>query len=229
MRTSYLHKQATNEIIAAVLQRIKTDKKVAALSFTELHGNLSGQARQLSDKICSLRPNRYGISRSAVIPQSPKSMVVISGQTYSTTEGRFPIPTRLLPRDTYRAFQALNHQLKKDTGQELVVQSGYRSPAYQLFIFLFQLKENAWSFEETLHSVALPGYSEHADAGRQGLDLRAARFMGPHKLYDFSRLESYRWLLKNADQFGFQLSYPEDNGTGTKFEPWHWLHSPTTF
>ncbi|MCA1807775.1 MAG: D-alanyl-D-alanine carboxypeptidase family protein, partial [Actinobacteria bacterium] len=138
------------------------------------------------------------------------------------------IPPRLIPRHTFRSFQAMNHTLKKDIGHELVIQSGYRSPAYQLFIFLFQLKEKDWDVEKTLQTVTLPGYSEHAATDSQALDLRAAKFYGPHDMYEFTRVPSYGWLLKHAGDFGFSLSYPEGNDSGTDFEPWHWRHQSTT-
>ncbi len=40
----------------------------------------------------------------------------------------------------------------------------------------------------------------------------------------FSKFQSdpaYQWLIDNAHQYGFVLSYPEGN-TYYKFEPWHW-------
>lgn len=229
MRLSYLQKQAAKELIATMLQKIKTDEKAAAVSFDELHSNVSGQARKLSEKVTQLHPARYGVNRSAVAPKETGNLMVVRGQSYTTADGRHKIPPRLVPRHTFRAFQAMNHSMKKDIGRQLVVQSGYRSPAYQLFVFLFQLKSNDWNVEKTLQTVALPGYSEHAAAQQQALDLRAASFVGPHNMYDFSRLPAYRWLNENAHEFGFTLSYPEDNDTGTRFEPWHWRHSPATF
>lgn len=224
MRLSYLQKQAAKELIATVLQRISTDEKAAAISFEELHANVSGEAKKLSQKITRLHPGRYGINRSAVAPKRADSLVVVSNQTYTTADGTHEIPPRLVPRHTFRAFQAMNHTMKKKIGHQLVVQSGYRSPAYQLFVFLFQLKTNDWDMERTLKTVALPGYSEHAASHQQALDLRAARFVGPHDMYDFSRLPSYRWLIENGREFGFTLSYPQNNKTGTRFEPWHWAH-----
>jgi len=36
------------------------------------------------------------------------------------------------------------------------------------------------------------------------------------------RSQSYTWLTKHAAEYGFSLSYPENNPTGIDFEPWHW-------
>lgn len=228
MRVSFLDKQAANEIIANTLHRIKKDEKVAAMTFSELHTDLSAQARKLSERIRSIRPHEYGISRKAVTPQKADNLVVVRNQYYATADGWHEIPPRLVPRHTFRAFQAMNQHLKKDIGYELVIQSGYRSPAYQLFIFLFQLKTNDWSVDKTLKTVCLPGYSEHAVGHQQALDLRAGKFYGPHDMYDFARVPSYRWMLENARDFGFSLSYPKENNTGTDFEPWHWRHEKSS-
>ena len=227
MQLNYLEKQAAGELIAVVLHEIEHSPKAAALSFDQLHKQVSAQAKNLSQKVSSLRPSNYGISRKAVAPENTENLVVVSGQTYQTADGRFPIPNRLVPRHTYRAFQAMNHSMKKEIGQSVVIQSGYRSPAYQLFVFLFQLRKNSWDTQKTLESVALPGYSEHADAENQAMDIKAADFLGPESMYDFSRVPAYRWMLENAREFGFTLSYPEKNGTGTRFEPWHWRHTST--
>ncbi len=37
----------------------------------------------------------------------------------------------------------------------------------------------------------------------------------------FEKTKAYRWLLDNAHEYGFVLSYPEDNGY-YQYEPWHW-------
>jgi D-alanyl-D-alanine carboxypeptidase len=228
MRVSFIDKQAANEIIATVLQKLENDEKVAAIPFSELHDGLSAQARDLSEKICSIRPHNYGIKRQAVPPKKARNLIVLRNQQYSTADGWHGIPSRLVPRQVFRSFQAMNHSMKKDIGHELVIQSGYRSPAYQLFIFLFQLKDKDWNVESTLRTVALPGYSEHAAGDRQGLDIRAAKFYGPHDMYDFSRVPAYRWMLQHAREFNFALSYPRDNDTGTDFEPWHWRHEKSS-
>ncbi|HBG26392.1 MAG TPA: hypothetical protein DDX75_04795 [Phycisphaerales bacterium] len=38
----------------------------------------------------------------------------------------------------------------------------------------------------------------------------------------FEALPEFAWLIKNADRFGFILSYPEDAKEGITYEPWHW-------
>jgi LAS superfamily LD-carboxypeptidase LdcB len=228
MKLTFLQKQAAKEIIAFILHELKHDEKIAALSWNQLEENTSLESLQLAEEIRQVQPHRYGVRREMKPARYPENLMVLQGQVYHTASGSFKIPPRLIPRDTFRAFQAMNHQMKKEVGHNLIVQSGYRSPAYQLFVFLFQLKENSWDFKKTLSSVDLPGYSEHAAHEGQALDLRAEKFLGPLRAYDFSRTPSYRWLLDNAHEFGFSLSYPEGNEHGIDFEPWHWFWKSTT-
>jgi len=61
------------------------------------------------------------------------------------------------------------------------------------------------------------GYSEHqlgttVDFTTRGI---SGGFEG------FEDTEAFKWLLNNAHQYGFTLSYPEDNPFYI-FEPWHW-------
>ena len=41
---------------------------------------------------------------------------------------------------------------------------------------------------------------------------------------EFEKLPEYQWLLINAKNFGFVLSYPKDSKDGIVFEPWHWRY-----
>lgn len=42
--------------------------------------------------------------------------------------------------------------------------------------------------------------------------------------YDFDERKEYKWLEKNAADYGFILRYTEENKskTGVVAEPWHW-------
>ena len=223
MRVSHLQKKAAREIIATTLHNIANDDKAAAQSWADLRDHISQPAVNFAYTICNLDTRQYDIKRPPVEPVNHDNFTVISNQTYQTRDGVHPIPDRLVPPHTMSAFTELNQAMKNDIGRQVVVQSGYRSPAYQLFVFLFQLQRNDWDIEKTIKRVALPGRSQHASR-KQALDLRAKQFLGTHNGYDFSRTAEFRWLQDRAGEFGFTLSYPQGNGTNTQFEPWHWRH-----
>ena len=44
----------------------------------------------------------------------------------------------------------------------------------------------------------------------------------------FEDSEAFDWLLGNAGDYGFRLSYPRDNAYGIAYEPWHWFYEKIT-
>lgn len=102
---------------------------------------------------------------------------------------------------------------------ELLPISGFRSSINQQRIF----KSKAMRFGRlaALKTVAPPGYSEH----HTGYALDFAYLEGTaHKLdKKFIYSPQYKWLIINAKNFGFELSYAGDT-KGTNFEPWHWRY-----
>ncbi|MEA1929763.1 MAG: M15 family metallopeptidase [Patescibacteria group bacterium] len=64
------------------------------------------------------------------------------------------------------------------------------------------------------------GYSEHQLGTTVDLVLAGAE---PGLSEDFADTEAYQWLLDNAHEHGFTLSYPEGNEYYV-FEPWHWRY-----
>lgn len=61
------------------------------------------------------------------------------------------------------------------------------------------------------------GYSEHQLG--TAVDFTTPAVGGAYN--SFAQTDAYTWLLENAHQYGFILSYPQGN-TYYQFEPWHW-------
>lgn len=227
MKFSHLQKKAAQEIISNFIYQIEYNPKnqrVVATSWEDLKQELSPHAQKFVSTIRSLDPRQYGSSRKKVSQSTASDLVILRNQTFQTTSDKHRLPPRLLPARTYHSYRRMNRQLSSDIGRQLVVKSGYRSPAYQLYIFLYNLKEYSWDIDKTLETVALPGYSEHAGSP-QALDLRAKKHIGHEHSYNFSRTPHFRWLKENSQNYGFSMSYQKNNETGTRFEPWHWRHS----
>lgn len=103
----------------------------------------------------------------------------------------------------------------KDDDIELFIKSGFRS---------FEEQANIKSAFTVTYGAgtantfsADQGYSEHqlgttVDFMTTGIDGVLERF---------GETEAYEWLLANAHEYGFTLSYPEGNDYYV-FEPWHW-------
>lgn len=95
--------------------------------------------------------------------------------------------------------------------------SGYRGHAYQHGIFKRKLARGQ-TVPEILKVNAAPGYSEH-HSGR-AIDIGTPN--EPPAEESFENTAAFSWLMKNAQDFGFRLSYPRNNPHDINYEPWHW-------
>lgn len=99
-----------------------------------------------------------------------------------------------------------------EEGVLLLVDSGYRSARYQRIIFS-QFLEKGNHFKTIARSVAPPGYSEHA--------LGTVVDFHPSGR-GFGQSDTYRWLRKHANDYGFHETLPRHSRQQFPWEPWHW-------
>jgi len=99
-------------------------------------------------------------------------------------------------------------------GVDILVGSAYRSFETQA-----QLKSRySMSYGTGANRFSADqGYSEH----QLGTTLDFTTSETGDDFASFEETDAYRWLIKNANKYGFVLSYPEKNGYYV-FEPWHW-------
>lgn len=102
-------------------------------------------------------------------------------------------------------------------GIRLVLVSAWRSIDYQRGLIERKLARGE-GIEDILAVNAAPGYSEHH--GGRAVDLGVPGV--PPLTEAFEHTDAFRWLTRNADRFGFALSYPRENAHGIVYEPWHW-------
>lgn len=108
----------------------------------------------------------------------------------------------------------------QEQGIALDAISGYRSHDYQLGIFRRKLARGQ-TLEQILAVNAAPGFSEHH--GGDALDIGTPG--EPPAEESFDSTPAFAWLVRNAGDFGFVMSYPRDNPHGIVYEPWHWRWS----
>ena len=124
----------------------------------------------------------------------------------------------------YDAYTRMSQSMQKDLGTTLRIESGYRSPAYQLYLFLTHLPRYQFNMAKTNRHVALPGQSEHGSLQNLAIDLiNADGINGEYNPRNFRLLPEYRWMTLHAAVYGFELSFPEPT-TDSAFEPWHWRY-----
>ncbi len=100
-------------------------------------------------------------------------------------------------------------------GVNLVVGSAYRSYAYQKVVYERNVRE--MGKEAADRESAMPGKSQH--------QLGTAVDFSPIS-DDFAETKSFAWLEKNAERYGFSLSFPEgyEEITGYRWESWHYRY-----
>ncbi|MEN8142343.1 MAG: M15 family metallopeptidase [Thermodesulfobacteriota bacterium] len=168
----------------------------------------------------------------------PQETVSIGGQDYdvkspwlgSRIEGEFDparmdlvrLPVELVfegrniyvARETRDAFIVMAAAAAKD-GIGLMVDSGYRSAAYQQRIYKRKMAQGD-DFYAVARWVAPPGYSEHMTGTT--LDLVPSN-------WSFNGTLADKWLQENGGVFSFTQSYPQNSPGGFAWEPWHWKYT----
>lgn len=103
-------------------------------------------------------------------------------------------------------------------GLTLVISSTYRTFEYQDRLFKWNVEQNG--LETAERESARPGTSQH--------QLGTAIDFGTIT-DDYAFTPAGEWLLENAWQYGFSLSYPDgyENVTGYRYESWHFRYVTT--
>jgi len=219
-----LDKRTINLILEKV-ERVKKKKdRIVLISFSELYKALNKKEKGLIKEILDIKPRKYEFKGPFIGIENPsKNPVSIKGQKYIFKKRIVKIPVQYLPERVYSAYLKLNQEIKKDLGVNLLIESGYRSPAYQLCVFIYYLKFHKWNFKKVVKRAAIPGYSEHGDSLKTAIDFITEKGIpNDERPFDFVKTREYKWLLKNAEKFNFYQSYPKGNKLGVAFEPWHW-------
>ncbi|MFC9727788.1 MULTISPECIES: M15 family metallopeptidase [Bacillus cereus group] len=130
------------------------------------------------------------------------------------------------------SYQDMVAAAKKE-GINLYLRSGYRAIKLQQTYYdasVKSYKSQGLSDKEAsakaLEYLQYPGASEH----HTGLALDIISVEWQNTVEDlnakFETTDAFKWLDKNAAEYGFTLRYPKDkeNITGIKYEPWHYRY-----
>ena len=210
--------------IQPLIDEKKPDGTANILTWDAFYEPLNAAQRAMLDAFRGLKAESLGAtSHFFGSPAQEPDLVPVGTQTIAKDGQTKPLDPQFLPRPAHEAYLAMMDAMQRDLGTRLLVESGYRSHAYQLYLFLFYLPKHGYSIRETNRFVALPGYSEHGNPDRQAIDfINGAGINGEDHPEAFEALPEYAWLQQHAARFGFSLSYPRDNPHHTAFEPWHW-------
>lgn len=204
-------------------------KDLARLTFDELYAPLNKEDQKFLKQFEHLSAKKLHVKIPyRQIATGKESLTLITGQMVKNREKNKmeELPPQFLPPNVYEAYTKMMDAMQKDIGKRLYVESGYRSSAYQLYLFVYYLQNHEYSIRETVKYVALPGYSEHGAPQYQALDfINVDGINGDNgKAEEFEALPENKWLLENAYKFNFVLSYPKNAAVGITWEPWHWRY-----
>ncbi|MCX5635305.1 MAG: M15 family metallopeptidase [Planctomycetota bacterium] len=212
---------------APVIKERREKNNLASLTLDELYAPLTESQKIFLKNFENLDANTLSVKIPYLgIVANNEELVTIKGQKIKVNGEFQTLPPQFLPKDVNQSCTKMMDAMQKDLGKRLYVESGYRSSAYQLYLFLASLKNHNYSIRETAKFVALPGYSEHGCPRLQAIDfVNEDGIDGQNNPQLFEVLPEYAWLVKNAQNFNFSLSYPKDSNDGIAFEPWHWHYN----
>jgi LAS superfamily LD-carboxypeptidase LdcB len=125
-----------------------------------------------------------------------------------------------LEENTAAALMRMSDAASKE-GYTFQITSGYRHPMVQQIILDFWLRLQG---VQAYNEVALPGHSEHQLGTTIDLTVESIAFAPVVEAIDETK--EWKWLVENAPQYGFIMSYPKgaEAETGYIYEPWHWKY-----
>ena len=163
----------------------------------------------------------------------PEDLIALDNNTNNFHNYVDPNLKPCISMKIYKPYKELEKESIKD-GLHLVVDSGYRSRVYQMYVFRSILEKyyeeyvkegctNPYlsAYRKTCSRVALPGRSEH----QTGYAVDMASYRNGVFFDDLNPIEK-EWLSENAYRYGFILRYPQgkEEITGFDYEPWHYRY-----
>lgn len=203
----------------------------ALLDYDYLMTLLNGMEKNLTGRILAIDPKKLGFKGGFSSIERPRGLVRVRSVSLEAYDNGVTVETGIqyYPKEGYVSFEKMMAGMNKDIKKRLYIDSGYRSPGRQLFLFFYYLAaESDYSLKKNASMVAMPGYSQHNDPANTAMDMVNIKGINGEQrgqtATTFATLEEFAWLQKNASKYRFRLSYPVVNPWGITFEPWHWQY-----
>ena len=194
---------------------------------------LSAAQRAIVDQIVDLDPADYGVRTpyAGDLEPVPADLVKLVGQQYTEHGQQQTMGEKYVPRHVFNAYVRMNATfMTEHRKRRLLIQSCYRSPAYQVVVFINWLtRVYAGDIGRTIRHASPPRYSQHTIASKAAIDfMNIDGSPSSDNLEGFRDTVEYAWLRQHGDEFGFYESWPEGNEYGMRAEPWHWQYRSST-
>jgi LAS superfamily LD-carboxypeptidase LdcB len=181
------------------------------------------------DRVMNLKPQDYGVNTpyAGDLEPVPADLVKVSGQQYTEHGERKTLGDKYVPAHVFEAHVRMNEKfMAAHPNRKLLIASCYRSPAYQVAVFInWLVGAYHGDIAQTIRHASPPNYSQHTIASKAAIDFKNVDG-SPSNDHpeDFRETVEYNWLRRHASEFSFYESWPENNEFGMRAEPWHWQH-----
>jgi len=224
-KLNFIHRKIARSVIVSwenYLSNIPKDRR-SIVDYDTLMCQLNFYEKSFAERIFKIDPKELGFKGPYYSKEKPGKLIKVE----SVKVGERETGIQYCPEQSYADYLLMIEQMKKDIGKILYIDSGYRSPGRQAYLVFYYLTSSSdYSLKENAKWIAMPGYSEHGNPINNAIDFTSENgingFSDGQSAKDFEALPEFDWLMKNANQFNFYLSYPRDNPYGVAFEPWHW-------
>jgi LAS superfamily LD-carboxypeptidase LdcB len=215
------------ETFSDVSERLRENNLFTPKLTLEVYRTFLNQAQlAVVEQILRLNPMDYGVKTpyAGELESVPVDLVVIQRQDYTENGELKTLDERYVPRHIYEAYERMNTAFTSEyPARVLLVGSCYRSPAYQIIVFIYILVHNYdGDIARTILQASPPAYSQHTIATKAAIDFNnidgSPSDQSPE---DFKQTIEYEWLRKHGNGFYFYESWTEDNEFGMRPEPWH--------
>lgn len=199
------------------------------VTLARLRALLSTGQRAIVEQIMNLKPQDYGVNTpyAGDLEPVPADLVKVSGQQYSERGERKTLGDKYVPGHIFEAYVRMNEAFAAGhPSRKLLIASCYRSPAYQVVVFInWLIQAYHGDIAETIRHASPPSYSQHTIASKAAIDFKNVDG-SPSNDHpeDFNCTVEYAWLRRHGGEFSFYESWPEDNEFGMRAEPWHWQY-----
>lgn len=197
------------------------------VTLDDLKAGLTAEQRTVVDQIINLKPLDYDVKTpyAGELEPVPDDLVKVSGQQYVENGEQKTLDDKYVPRHIFEAYTRMNEAFMNDyPDRKLLVLACYRSPAYQVVVFINWLTNNYdGDIAQTIRQASPPNYSQHTIASKAAVDFKTVDGSpSDNNPDDFKDTVEYAWLRQHANDFGFFESWLEGNEFNMKPEPWHW-------
>ena len=202
---------------------------IPTVTLDRLRDLLSAGQQAIVDQIINLKPQDYGVKTpyAGDLEPVPTDLVRVAGQQYTEHGERKTLEEKYIPRHIFDAYVRMNEAfMAGHPNRKLLIGSCYRSPAYQVVVFInWLINGYHGDIAKTIRHASPPNYSQHTIASKAAIDfVNVDGSPSGDRPEDSKDTVEYAWLRRHGGEFNFYESWPEGNEFGMRAEPWHWQY-----